>query len=87
MTEESKRIRRAKRWEQAELNRAARSYSRYLRAVEFRKLVEAQEQIEAETEELKKRIAETAALGASLQADIARVTKDLTILEGPGGEK
>lgn len=74
MSEESKAVKRARRWEQGALDRAAKSYARYLRAVEYRKLAEAQDQIEKDTDELRKRIAETAMQGKALEADIARIS-------------
>lgn len=75
--EESKAVRRAKRWEAGALDRAARSYARYLRSVEYRKLVEAQDQIAKDTDELKKRIEQSLVLGEELKGDIARVAKGL----------
>ena len=81
MSEESKAVRRAKRLEKAELDRAVRALVRYRRAVEYRKLMEKREEIEKETEELAKRTEELLAYGAQLQADVALATEGLTIIE------
>lgn len=81
MSEESKAVKRAKRWEKAELERAARAYGRYLRAVEYRKLMEKQEEIQRETERITRETAELISFGERLRTDIDRAREGLPIIE------
>lgn len=70
MTEESRAVKRARKSEERLLGYAVSAYRRYLRAVEYRKLVQGHEKVKLATAELDERIKALDGFAELLRQDV-----------------